>query len=260
MDHTKQEVPGHRWRRTLVQALLCLAASALSAPLLRGQNASDAQIIRRLTLNRPYFNGFGPNLRQAAAKGMFFSYPGRTQTALLDLPGTPMPPELPGDREVKRARSISDLVVLGSVSSKPVSSLSQDEKCIFTDYQLKVSEVLDGKIQASPDSLTEPESEITVALKGGSVEVDGQEIVVSGPDYPTLRPGHRYVLFLRYLPISDSYTVLEYAGFNLARGHIYKMDRFMDVPPGVLEQDTNLLLQWIRESIIHGRQQITPHP
>ena len=116
----------------------------------------------------------------------------------------------------------SDLVVVGDIIEKE-SQLTEDATFIFTDYTVKIQQVL-KKDSFQPEAF----DEVTVTRGGGRVELNGQEIEVREHEAEPLRIGHRYLLFLKripetgaYLPLSGSSAVSESGTLGRLSGHRY---------------------------------------
>ncbi len=97
----------------------------------------------------------------------------------------------------------ADAVVVGEVSSKS-SQLTEDQDFIFTDYELKVEEVI--KNNAS-DQMT-PRGEITVTGPGGKIQINNRIVEAIDLSFPPLIVGERYLLFLKSTSIADGYKAV----------------------------------------------------
>jgi hypothetical protein len=120
------------------------------------------------------------------------------------LPGTPeLSPSgetaASSDRLVTNAAQ-ADAVVIGVVSGK-TSQLTEAETFVFTDYGVNVIEVLKNN-SAAPIST---DSTITVTRVGGAVQLEGYVVRAVDRTAKPLKVGGRYLLFLRYLPVTGAY-------------------------------------------------------
>jgi hypothetical protein len=85
---------------------------------------------------------------------------------------------------------------------------------VFTDYEVQVSEVLKNNLAVPVES----GGVVTVTKSGGSVVIDN--ILVTTLDeavLPLPRDGHEVLLFLAYVPATDSYeSVSGFSSFVLS--------------------------------------------
>ena len=112
--------------------------------------------------------------------------------------------------------SNADLIVVGVVRNKS-SQLTESETAIFTDYDIKVDQVL----KDSSESRGQPKTNIVFTHLGGAVSLDGRTISYTPPDELLLWPSGRYLLFLKVIPATGAYQLSsEYGAFQLLRGGI----------------------------------------
>jgi hypothetical protein len=125
-----------------------------------------------------------------------------------------------------------DAVVLGDVLSAD-SAFSEDESFIFTDYSFRVVEIFKDSVAAIP-SVGES---IDVTRPGGTVLVNGVPQSVTVGDVPPLRVGTRYLLSLKYLPDSDSYSSSGLALFSVKNSRAEYVGRTGLPPEDLLRGD-----------------------
>ena len=101
---------------------------------------------------------------------------------------------------LERLACAADTVVLGTVQNKS-SQLIEDGTFTFTDYELHVEEVIKDN-KADP---IQSGSNITITRPGGSVLLNGHTIRAVDFRRGLLMPKERYLLFLKYLPDTNSY-------------------------------------------------------
>lgn len=94
----------------------------------------------------------------------------------------------------------ADAVVIATFRSKS-SQLVEDGTFTFTDYQLNVEEILKN----NPTASVQLNSDITVTRPGGVVLLNGRTIRAIDLRRGLLLPKERYLLFLKYLPETNSY-------------------------------------------------------
>jgi uncharacterized membrane-anchored protein YhcB (DUF1043 family) len=149
-------------------------------------------------------------------------------------------PETPSDFFWKLSQE-SSVVIRGKVVKKD-SQITEDEGFIFTDYDIKLTEVLKNSASTPLDI----GSVITVTHPGGKVLLDG--IVVKAIDeayLPLPTNGMEVVLFLKFLPETTSYQLARDTGaFEIASSQLHPLTG-VPYPPGVL-QNTENFLQTVR--------------
>ena len=123
--------------------------------------------------------------------------------------GTGFPGESPGvtpptfSERITNLSCDADAIVVGEVTSKS-SQLIEDQDFIFTDYELKVEEVI--KNNAS-DQIT-PKAEITVTGPGGKIQINNRIVEAIDLSLPPLIVGERYLLFLKSTSIAGGYKAV----------------------------------------------------
>jgi hypothetical protein len=123
--------------------------------------------------------------------------------------GTGLPGGLPGitpptfSERITNLSCDADAIVVGEITSKS-SQLTEDQDFIFTDYELKVEEVI--KNNAS-DRIT-PKAEITVTGPGGKIQLNNRIVEAIDLSLPPLIVGERYLLFLKSTSIAGGYKAV----------------------------------------------------
>jgi hypothetical protein len=107
----------------------------------------------------------------------------------------------------------SSIVVIGTMTEGS-SQITENGEFVYTDHVFRISEVL----KLTDGVALEPGSEILVTRPGGTVVIDGKRVQASDPNFPPFQPGRRYLLYLRYLPTSDSYKAGPEYSFALIHG------------------------------------------
>lgn len=106
--------------------------------------------------------------------------------------------------EIKRITCAADAIVVATVKQS-ASQITASQRFVFTDYGLLVQEVL----RNNTPEIIHRESEISVTRPGGAVLVDGRRITAIDESFLPLRRGNQYLLFLRYLPETESFASIE---------------------------------------------------
>jgi hypothetical protein len=103
----------------------------------------------------------------------------------------------------------ADAVVIGTLTNK-VSQLTAEGTFVFTDHDLRVEEVIKNN-SAAPIELG---NAIGVTRDGGIVELN-HRILRARPDFEPPLVGNRYLLFLRFIPVTGSYLMYGNGAFEL---------------------------------------------
>ena len=106
--------------------------------------------------------------------------------------------------EIKRITCAADTIVLGTVQSS-ASQITEGQSFLFTDYVLLVQQVLKNNSR----SLLQQEAEITITRPGGAVLIDNKRVIALDDSFQPLRQGKQYLLFLRYLPETESFAPIK---------------------------------------------------
>ena len=119
---------------------------------------------------------------------------------------TPLPmgesdAELTSSEFIRRLACNADAVIVGIAREKS-SQLTEDEGFLFTDYDLTITEVIKDNTRAH----LIPDIELTVTVPGGKVQLGSTIIEAADASYKPLELGKRYTFFLRFSPITQSYT------------------------------------------------------
>lgn len=134
-------------------------------------------------------------------------------------PGTPVFSPSPDQKStpLERAVDASDAVVIATVTARE-SQLTEDERYVFTDYEVAVKEVLKDNA-ASPISASDT---MTVTRPGGKVLVGGHLITVVDEGVKPLSVGDEYLLFLKFIPETGTYAAVseDRSGFRLSHGRV----------------------------------------
>jgi hypothetical protein len=112
----------------------------------------------------------------------------------------------------------ADAVVIGTVSRKS-SQLTEDKDFVFTDYNLLIEDVF----KKDPSLQISSHSQIVITRPGGKVLINGQIISVKDKLAEPLEVGGRYVLFLNFIPSTNSYKTLRGDGvYLLKEGQVFE--------------------------------------
>lgn len=134
-------------------------------------------------------------------------------------PGTPVFSPAPGRKAapLEAAMEGSDAVVIATVRAKE-SQLTEDERYVFTDYEVTVKEVLKDNA-ASHLSASDT---LTVTRPGGRVLLGGHLITVEDEGVKPLAVGDEYLLFLKFIPETGTYAAVseDRSGFRLSHGRV----------------------------------------
>lgn len=189
--------------RILFAALPALLASALAA----AQQTPDPALLEHLQQDQRLFDESPqrtPTLEDRVLKSA-------SSLHLVEFACRYIPPEFKPERLGTRAAAESflaqmlqgsDVVLVGSLAEQ-VSALSEDKHSVFTEAGFRVDAVLaqkqGGQVQAG--------ERVYVAREGGRLLLAGHALSLDLADFPALRVGQTYLLFLHKAEHSDSYQV-----------------------------------------------------
>ena len=162
-------------------------------------------------------------------------------------PGTPelsvAPKPESGGGSLDELAATADAIVIGSVTDK-TSQLTENGTFIFTDYQLRVEQVL----KANPEAGANPHGDITVTRPGGKVLLEGRVLEARDRSFNPLAAGERYLLFLKYIPATGAYRAVSYKGsFDIGSG---KVKALTEAPDGrFVDKDLDSLMQDVLTAI-----------
>jgi hypothetical protein len=141
----------------------------------------------------------------------------------------------------------ADAVVIVSFASKS-SQITASGKYVFTDYELRVEEVLkDDRIGAM-----KPASTITVTRPGGKVLFYGQTVSFTDLGFKPFLPGRRYLLFLSYLPSTHAYRAVNHeSSFDITDTRVETLNEGMTRP---FQKDLRDFLDSVKVAIADGQK------
>lgn len=112
--------------------------------------------------------------------------------------------QLRPDDETRRISCAADAIIVGTIKSS-ASQITAGQSFLFTDYVLLVQEVLKN----NANSLIAQESELSITRPGGAILINDRRVTAIDESFPPLGKGKRYLLFLRYLPETQSFESIE---------------------------------------------------
>ena len=164
----------------------------------------EGQMTERQRQHSKLFKHSGTKLRDIAAR----------QTGDIQVEegaGLMMMPETVPQRPIfHSAVCNADAVLIGIVNDKS-SQLTEDERFVFTDYEISVEEVIKNNAGAP----IQVASAITATRDGGVIELNNRVFRAKRDDFDPLLVGQRYLLFLRFIPATGSYLAYGNGAFQL---------------------------------------------
>lgn len=162
----------------------------------------------------------------------------------------PLPVLSPDSKQTSTVTELAekaDAVVIANVISKS-AQITTSGTFVFTDYQLNVEEVL----RADSDKL-KPQTSITVTRPGGKVLLEGQVITFKVESFKPLMPGHRYLLFLKVLPITGTYQAVDQkSSFDISDS---KVQSLSDAPDAQgFEKDLGTFISSVKVAIASSQK------
>jgi hypothetical protein len=139
--------------------------------------------------------------------------------------------------------SDSDAIVIGTVVDSS-SQLTETEDFIFTDHRFKVETVL----KHNKSSYLQPSNEIVVTRSGGTIEDNGR--VLRGVDvyFEPFNENAKYLLFLRYVPLSDGYQAFRVGSFKIKGSAVISLAK-SSLPPDVGADGLKTFLERVRSAV-----------
>jgi len=119
----------------------------------------------------------------------------------------------------------SDAIVVGSFQIKS-AHLTDDEKFIYTGYDLSVSNILKN----TTDGSISLQKTIEVTRPGGRINLDGQIVRVEDRSYSPLQKGQDYLLFLRFVPSAGGFMVADVKGDFVQDGDKFRSLSRLGIP------------------------------
>lgn len=104
----------------------------------------------------------------------------------------------------------ADAVLVGTINNKS-SQLTEEGNFIFTDYEITVEEVIKDNA-AVP---IQKDDTIVATRDGGAIRLDNRILRAKRDDFDPPLVGQRYLLFLRFIPVTGSYLTYGNGTFQL---------------------------------------------
>jgi hypothetical protein len=130
---------------------------------------------------------------------------------------------------IKEAATHSDLIVVGQVI-RSTSAFTEKAGFIFTDSEVLIERVIAQSAEDKSRGLLDANSEITVTSPGGIMSVEGHRVSAFLPNEVALKANGRYILFLKFLPESNSYKRVDLQGFDISEPTPQQLRKGMSNP------------------------------
>ena len=114
----------------------------------------------------------------------------------------------------------SDLVVQGKIRNGK-SHPTVDQGYIYTDWDLAV----EHRLKDNPRSPVGPGQTITITRAGGTLTINGRHVYAIDSDSNQFSSGDEVLLYLHYLPETDTYSLRRPNGFILSGSQIVNLDK-----------------------------------
>lgn len=121
----------------------------------------------------------------------------------------------PLDKSFEKAFCNADAVVVGLLKSE-AGQFNENNTFVFTEYDLDVEQIIKENSKKSVQIGTN----IIVARDGGRVTIDGRSFRAVLADFQQFEVGDRLLLFLRYVPSTDSYLAYADGSFKLQQNSV----------------------------------------
>lgn len=208
----------------LILTTLIIAATVANMSL-RGQNqktqASEGKLTEKQKEHRKLYKDFrlAKKLPELAAET-----PETEVAVMIGVPGkvfNPDSPRLTFHSYLKNLACDADAIVIGVVNNQ-ASQLTEDEDFVFTDYEMAIEQIL----KDNPVASIQPGSALTISRPGGIVQLSNKEVQALDQSFGLLKTGSRYLLFLKYIPATDSYKAFYSNGsFQISDSRIIKLSQ-----------------------------------
>lgn len=157
--------------------------------------------------------------------------------------GDPAAPPFNFQKFMSRLSCSADAIVIGTVKSKS-SNLTEDEDFIFTDYEIKVDEVLKN----NPAAPIIPLNDITITRPGGSILFGNKLAEAIDVSFKPLELEQHYVLFLKFIPSTGAYKAVDSkSSYQILGDKLSKLTEEY-IGPNNDELDTTFFLNEIRSA------------
>jgi hypothetical protein len=147
-------------------------------------------------------------------------------------------PEYPNPGFVGLAYA-ADAIVIGEIKGKVASQLTEDEEFLFSEYDVVVEDVIKDNANASIIL----NSVINVIRPGGKVKVNEKVITAVVYSFKPFLEGDQYLLFLKYIPETQSYQAFTNGSFLIA-GDVIKTPK-----AGIRERLKQSFLTEVRDAV-----------
>lgn len=119
---------------------------------------------------------------------------------------------------LKNISGDADAVIIGTIKNKS-SQITGDGTFVFTDYEVAVEEFLKPHQEASFAS----NDHITVTRIGGTIKLRGRTVRARDLSFEPFKGDGRYLLFLKYIPATDSYQAFRSGSFLLDKNQATRL-------------------------------------
>ena len=221
----------------------------------------DSVLIQRLQANRKLYSKWErkPGLRELAKQSNndVSSNPVILSTPAIATEKSLAKKDPKNQPQIQATATFCDVVVVGTVT-RNISSLTQNEGFIFTDSEVLIESVVGTSKLENGRADIGPGSEITVTSPGGRVVADGHKLSAFLPGTLPLNVNGRYILFLKYIPESQSYKRVDIGGYDISNPTALPLESRIPNPLSSLMTDRTALLEAISSSTskvqLHSRE------
>lgn len=116
--------------------------------------------------------------------------------------------------------------IVAGVINDGSPQLTEDESFLFTEYTMTVEKVVKDNA-AVPIQIG---TNISVVRDGGEGRINGRTIHAKVEGFKSFEVGKRYILFLRFIPETDSYLAYANGSFELSEEKIIPLGKLKDQP------------------------------
>lgn len=197
--------------------ILATVASLLFLPLYVASLTQEDKPIRPVTPQQKEHSTLYKNLGSRKLSG-----PNIGGTHIYDL----VPPTSWNRRHIHpteflgRIACEADAVIIGTLMDG-AAMLTENDSFIFTDYAVQIEEIL----KDNPSARLVTSGSVTVTRPGGTLEIEGRKVQASLDGFNPFNVGRRYLLYLRFMPLTGAYQAFGDRSFELRGKRYIKLTR-----------------------------------
>jgi hypothetical protein len=158
------------------------------------------------------------------------------------------------DPGLRSIACVADAIILGLPISAE-TGVTEAGDFLFTDYVVSVKSI----IKARPPEPLIAGSRIVITRPGGETKLNGHEVRMTVANFPLLESNQQYLLFLRYLPETNTYRAFRSGTFILtSKGGVAPIDNSAQKLGAKSSQRQDAFLTEVRAAVSAPCSGVTP--